>query len=39
MCLDLFLVDGVPYAQGLAGDKGEAREEAARNCYMILRPQ
>ena len=32
-------VDGVPYAEGRGGEKGEARENAARNCYMILRPQ
>ena len=36
--LDLSLVDDVPYAQGYAGDKGEARENAARNCYQILNP-
>lgn len=39
VCLGLLLVDDVPYAQGYAGDKGEARENAARNCYTILRPQ
>lgn len=32
-------VDDVPYAQGHGGEKGEARENAAQNCYMILRPQ
>ena len=37
--LDLPLVDGVPYAEGRGGEKGEARENAARNCYMILCPQ
>ena len=36
VCLDLPLVDGVPYAEGRGRDKGEARENAARNCYMIL---
>lgn len=33
------LVDGVPWAQGTGSEKGEAREAAARNCYMLLRPQ
>lgn len=35
----IFPVDGVPYASGTGTEKGEARENAARNCYMILRPQ
>ena len=39
VCLDFFLVDDVPYAQGYAGDKSEARENAARNCYMIMCPR
>jgi len=39
VCLDLPLVDGAPYAEGRGRDKGEARENAARNCYMILCPQ
>jgi len=39
VCLDFALVDGVPYAEGRGGEKGEARENAARNCYLILRPQ
>jgi len=37
-CLDVSLVDGVPYAEGRGGEKGEARENAARNCYAILCP-
>ncbi|KAF9786709.1 hypothetical protein BJ322DRAFT_667790 [Thelephora terrestris] len=32
-------IDGVPYAAGTGTEKGEAREVAARNCYLILRPQ
>ena len=36
---DLSSVDGIPYAQGYAGDKGKARENASRNCIMILRPE
>lgn len=39
VCLDFSLVDDVPYAEGSGGEKGEARENAARNCYLILRPQ
>jgi len=37
VCSDLSLVDDIPYSQGYAGDKGKARENAARNCYMIVR--
>jgi hypothetical protein len=29
-------VDGVPYADGTGNEKGEARENAARQCYLIL---
>lgn len=39
VCLHLSLVDGVPYAAGTGNEKGEARENAARNCYLILNPQ
>jgi len=38
-CLDLPLVDDVPYAEGHGRAKREARENAAQNCYMILCPQ
>lgn len=37
VCLYVSLVDGIPYAQGTGSEKGEAREAAARNCYMLLR--
>lgn len=37
--LDLPIVDGVPYAEGRGGEKGEAREAAAYNCFRILCPQ
>ena len=39
ICLDPPSVDGVPYAEGRGGGRGEARENAAQNCYMILCPQ
>ena len=39
VCLHLPLVDGVSYAEGGGGKKGEARENTAHNCYMILHPQ
>lgn len=34
--LSLSSVDGVPYADGTGNEKGEARENAAQKCYLIL---
>lgn len=39
LCLCGSLVDGMPWATGTGPEKGEAREAAARNCFMLLRPQ
>jgi hypothetical protein len=39
VCLSLSSVDSVPYAEGRGREKGEARENAAQSCYMILCPQ
>ena len=36
-CLHLPLVDGIPYSEGHSGEKGEAHENAARDCYLTLR--
>lgn len=37
LCLDFLLVDGIPYSNGHGETRGAAREEAAYNCYTVMR--
>lgn len=39
VCLELSLVDNIPYAIGHGKAKHKACENAAANCYAVLRPQ